>query len=228
MKKKMMMLQEVPIKSVFPKRKENSMKKNLFILLLLICNIYFVFNGYANNSSKVDLTENQKQEISINEYAELFLLKEILPSKTFESQILPMIKTALADKIITRAEFNDLNEKIKNILFDEEFLFTSNLLKKLEKKDFGSQVNDLIDDVEKGLDVLGQSLEKGAGELGKTLEKGINRFLDENKELLTEENIMKFLKEGSEMFEIEIKTKNNSGNEESTPEIIEENNPVNL
>ena len=154
--------------------------RDILLSVLLVFNMYFAYVIGDLNMAKEETTvivaaEPSTEEPSknmYNNYATLYMFKQILPADIFAEILLPEIEAAFKDGAINASEWLNIQEKIKNIESLNTINFNELYLSQMQKKDLGNTLDQMLED-------LGDE----ANVFSDTLKQDFKSFVEENKDI---------------------------------------------
>jgi len=130
--------------------------RDLLLAILLIFNVYFAYTVY-----NLDAEEKEGiSEIGYDNYATLYMFKEIVPANTFREILLPEIKVALKDGTISRKEWKSIKLKMEYLKENEDIDFHELYLKQMKQESLGTTLEKILDDLGDGVDDFGGALKQ--------------------------------------------------------------------
>lgn len=186
--------------------------KDILLAVLLIFNVYFAYAIYDLNQEKkeatviveVDPHVEKYSEIDYNDYATLYMFKQILPTDIFEEMLLPEIEIALKDRTINENEWMGIQQKIQDLENTGKIDFYKFYIAQMQEKDLSTTIEQIFEDLggkasdltkdftenlKEDLQTLGEDLGNEASELSKDIKEGFEDFVEENKDLLKDKDM---------------------------------------
>lgn len=138
----------------------------------LIADITSPPTTYDEQDPPMHIAHNNPQAL-FNYYADLALIKEIIPDEVFRVQILPLVQTAFKNapqNQITHEDWRVIEKKILSLKASHGVDYPALFLSYIEKKSLSDSMNTMIDQMGEDMDALGEDLSNE-----------FQKFIDKNK-----------------------------------------------